>query len=199
VEICRAPEGNPATLGVLASAFNPPTTAHLALARAALRHTNGVLFVLPRALPHKKFEGVGFEERLEMLLAATGGEPRFGVATSRGGLFIEIARECREAFGATVDVWFVCGRDAAERIVAWDYGEPGAIGPMLGEFGLLVADRAGRFAPPAEIAVRSRALEVGEDVTAVSSSEVRRRIAAGELWEELVPPSIRRLVAARYR
>src|SRR5215472_9245254 len=96
LEFVKGPGEHVATLGVLPGTFNPPTRAHLALGRAALAHCDEVLFVLPRALPHKDFEGVGFEARLRLLQAAVADEARFAAASSDGGLFLEIARECRE-------------------------------------------------------------------------------------------------------
>src|SRR5215469_10515993 len=91
-----------ARLGVLPGTFNPPTRAHLALAQAGLAHCDEVLLVLPRALPHKEYSGVGFAERLRLLEAAARDE-RFAVAGSEGGLFLEIAAECREAYGREVE------------------------------------------------------------------------------------------------
>ncbi len=194
---CRAP-GRPARLGILPGAFNPPTVAHLALARAALKAVDEVLLVLPRVFPHKLYEGARFQARIEMLAAALAGEPRCSIAAVSEGLFIDIARDCRAAYAAPVRLSFVCGRDAAERIVNWDYGDPGAVARMLEEFDLLVACRDGSFeAPPA---IRSRiqplALDAGYDP--VSASEVRRRVAAGEAWERLVPRAIVPLVRRIY-
>src|SRR5579862_4406903 len=97
LDFYRRAAGVPRSLGVLPAAFNPPTLAHLALARAALGVVDEVLFVLPRQFPHKQYEGATFEERLEMLEAATSREPRFSIAASAYGLFAEIADECREA------------------------------------------------------------------------------------------------------
>ena len=53
--------------------------------------------------------------------------PRVSAAITEGGLFVEIAQECRAILGSGVQLAFVCGRDAAERMVTWDYGEPRAI------------------------------------------------------------------------
>ena len=52
-----------------------------------------------------------------MLEAIASEEPGFEVEVSSGGLFIDIARECR-ARRDDADIWLLCGRDAAERIVA---------------------------------------------------------------------------------
>jgi len=161
----------------------------LALAKAAI-HLDQILFVLPRELPHKRYSGVTFEERLELLLAAVEEEPRFAVAASDGGLFIEIARECRAAYGAEPDLTFLCGRDAAERIVTWDYGQPGAFPAMLEEFEMLVASRNGDYVPPAALRHRIHALELGENCDHIAATEVRERIGHDESWRELVPNTI---------
>src|SRR5579863_363849 len=51
LEFFRRAAGEPHSLGVLPAAFNPPTRAHLALARAALGIVEEVLLVLPREFP----------------------------------------------------------------------------------------------------------------------------------------------------
>lgn len=159
------------------------------MAKAAA-HLDQVLFVLPRELPHKHYSGVSFDERLELLLAAVREEPQFAVAASEGGLFIEIAHECREAYGAKCDLTFLCGRDAAERIVKWNYEEPGAFGQMLIEFDMLVASRNGDYVPPQAFLHRIHALELTEKCDHIAATEVRKRIGLDESWRELVPESI---------
>src|SRR5262245_35832156 len=103
--------GNPQRLGILSGSFNPVTVAHLALAGAAREHCDEIVFVLPRVFPHKDFSGATLEERLAMLHAAAGNDS--SVAVTEGGLFTEIARECRASYGNAVQLWFICGRDAA--------------------------------------------------------------------------------------
>jgi nicotinic acid mononucleotide adenylyltransferase len=181
-------------IGVLAGGFNPVTRAHLALSDAALSVVDQVICVVPRTYPHKDFTGAGIEDRIEMLRRAGG---RYQVEVTEGGLFIEIARELRVRKPAS-EIFFVCGRDAAERMLGWDYGERGAVDRMLGEFQLLVAARQGELAPPGDWSHRVHRLALGSDFDHVSSTEVRRRIAAGELWEHLVPEGIVVLVREIY-
>jgi nicotinate-nucleotide adenylyltransferase len=194
----RAP-GRPSHVGVLPGAFNPVTVAHLALARAAAARVDQVLLVLPRAFPHKKYSGPGLRERADMLLELAADSGFFSVACTEGGLFIEIARECRVAYEGISRVSILCGRDAAERIVGWDYGDPGAIGRMIEEFGLLVAARRGEYTPPASLIRSIGCLELEGDFDHVSATEIRRRIAAGEAWEHLVPAAVRASVRRLYR
>lgn len=198
MEFVRRAVGKARRLGVLSGTFNPPTRAHLALARAGLAVVDEVVFVLPRALPHKGWEGASFEDRLRLLEAAIGEEPRFSIAASERGLFIEIARECREGYGEGVELYFLCGRDAAERVVNWDYGRPGAFLEQLREFQLLVARRKGVYAPPAPVRDRIHALAMEQDYDELSASQVRERIRRGEPWEHLVPEGIVGMVKAAY-
>ena len=172
-------------VGVLAGAFNPVTRAHIALVDAALRAVDEVICVVPRVYPHKHFHGAALEDRVEMLRIAGAG--RYRIEITEGGLFIDIARELRQS---EIEITFVCGRDAAERILHWDYGEAGAIEKMLDEFSLLVAERSGKYEPPAHLRHRVHSLALAADFSDVSSTEVRRRIAAGEPWEHLVPAAI---------
>ena len=64
--VYKAP-GRARSVAVLAGAFNPPTAAHLALARAALDVTDEVLLAIPRSFPHKQFEGATLDQRISML------------------------------------------------------------------------------------------------------------------------------------
>src|SRR4051812_13992608 len=99
MQFVRRPHTRPEQLAILAGTFNPVTVAHLALARAAQAHADEIVFVLPRLLPHKNYSGASFEERLELLETATAGDPRWSIAASDGGLFREIAAECRQSYG----------------------------------------------------------------------------------------------------
>jgi nicotinate (nicotinamide) nucleotide adenylyltransferase len=198
MQFFRRANDRPSHLAVFPGAFNPITIAHLALARAALSLVDEVVFVLPREFPHKAYVGAPFAQRVQMLQKATVGLPRLSIATSTHGLFVEIAQECREVYGENVRLTFLCGRDAAERIVNWDYGRPGAFLEMLRQFELLVAARDGEYAPPAEFRNAIRPLPLSGGFDDVSASEVRDRIARGKSWEHLVPSSVHRDVAAIY-
>ncbi len=199
MEFLRRAEGRPSALGVLAGTFNPPTRAHLALASAALPAAGEVLFVLPRRFPHKQYEGASFEDRIEMLKLAAAHEPRISIASTDSGLFIDVARACRREYGADVRLLFLCGSDAAERIVNWDYGSAGAFAKQLEEFELLVASRGGDYRPPPEYRARIHALELAEDVGTISATEVRERIRRGEPWRHLVPEAIAAMAERCYR
>jgi nicotinic acid mononucleotide adenylyltransferase len=134
-----------------------------------------------------------------MLEAATRDLPRSSLAVTSRGLFEDIASECREAFGEAVELKFLCGRDAAERVVNWDYGKPGAFLEMLGGFELLVARRGGGFQAPPEMWARIHNLPVPSQYEEVSATQVRDLIARGQPWRHLVPEPISGLVEELYR
>lgn len=198
VEFVRRAPGRPGSLAILPGSFHPPTRAHLALARAGLAHAGEVLFVLPRDFPHKRYESVGLEDRLRLVEAAIRPEEKFSLGVSEGGLFAEIARECRDAYGPETALKIMCGTDAAERFLRWDYGRPGAAAEMLREFELLVASRGTELQPPPELAARIHRISMPAQYRDDSATEVRRRIAAGEPWEHLVPESAVDLIREIY-
>lgn len=198
MQFLRRAQGRPTRIGILPGAFNPPTIAHLALAHSALAHVEETLFVLPKEFPHKSFEGAPFEARLAMLRAVIAGTQRFSLAVSEAGLFRDIAGEFRAAYGQGARFSFLCGRDAAERILTWDYGRDASVAEMLREFDLLVAARRGEFAAPLHLRHAIEQLYLSDDMDMVSSTAVRGRMARGEPWEHLVPKEVRKLAAEIY-
>jgi nicotinic acid mononucleotide adenylyltransferase len=180
----------PARVALFPGAWNPPTVAHLAIARAARAWADEVVWLLPRAFPHKSFEGAAFADRLLMLRRIAECEAGFSVAVADGGLYAEMADEARGFFGPAAEIALLCGRDAAERIAAWDYGRPGVFEEMIERYPLLVAGRAGGYLPAAHHAERVIPLALEASFDEVSSTEVRERIRLGGAWRQLVPGCI---------
>lgn len=184
-------------IALLPGGFHPPTVAHMGLASAALGVVDRVVLTMPRRYPHKSIETVELQDRLRLLQRLVAGNSRFSVALSDGGLFVEMVRELRLARPETGAVAVLCGRDAAERMIGWDYGPDLSLASQLAEFSLLVADRDGTWQPPGELAGSVRRLETpGWDE--ISSTRVREAIAEGSGWQDLVPERIRDEVAAIY-
>lgn len=184
------------SVALLPAAYHPPTLAHEALLETALQHADAAVAVLPRALPHKEFDRVTFDDRLSLIDALTT-RPNTVPALSEGGLFIEIAREAREQF-PSADIWIVCGQDAAERIVTWDYGDQPSIGEQLSEFGLLVAPRGGIYRPPPQLTHRILPILLDPLYQRISSTELRERIASGQPWTHLAPARLHQAIARLY-
>ena len=126
-------------------------------------------------------------------------------------MFVDIAREVRRSRPGS-EIYVICGRDAAERMVAWNYdepggrsnepggrsNEPGTLERIFKEMHLLVAGRQGAYRAPDHLRTRIHSLNLPPHFDDVSSSEVRRRMAAGEPWEHFVPETIIDLVRDIY-
>ena len=185
-------------VALVPGSYNPPTIAHQALLEAALQQVDEAVAVLPRAFPHKSYaDGVTLRERVRMLAVMS--PERYSIAIAEGGLFIEMYEEFRSAVGPQADVFIVCGRDAAERILAWDYTDAQALGRMFESFQLLVAARQGEFAPPEKFGDRMHTLQVPAACDLVSSTEVRQRISNGLPWRHLVPEAVAALAEEFYK
>jgi cytidyltransferase-like protein len=187
-------------IGLFSGGFNPPTNAHLSLLRAAARELDFVAFVLPRVYPHKDVTGAELEERIEMLSRL---DPDLGysILIADQGLFIDIAREFRRDVRDDVELHFICGRDAAERIVTWDYGTASGIAEQLREYRLLVAGRQGEYESPIDLRASIRTLIMENGYDEVSSTLVRElllRDPNDNGWTALVPTSIAPMVQTIY-
>src|SRR5260370_35132494 len=145
-----------AKLAILAGACNPPARAHVAMAESGVSGVDEVLFALPGAFPHKGYTGWEFETRLALLRAALAGNPRFSLDSTEGGLFVEIAEEARSVYGAGTELFLLCRRDTAVRIVGWADRDGDRIQQQLESFKLLVGRRCGEYEPPAGIRNRLR-------------------------------------------
>ena len=185
--------------GILPAAFNPVTIAHLALADAAQSQygLDQVVFLLPARLPHKEFDGASFEDRIAMLADALTDRPDREVASCEHGLFFEIARDFRAACGPAVNLHLLCGRDAAERILNWNYASPPSFAEQLREFQMLVASREGGFEIPAQYRGRIHLVDLPDSYDRIAASVVRKRVRSGEPWTELVPPAVARRIQAQ--
>ena len=153
-----------------------------------------VLFLLPAVFPHKSYSGASFEQRLGMLSAALAGEARYSIGSSEEGLFVDIARACRPEYPPEAKFFFLCGRDAAERIIGWNYAGGTRFEDLLEEFQMLVAPREGRWVIPAGLEARIQLLSLAPGWEACSSSVVREAVAAGASWEALVPEAVAAMI-----
>jgi nicotinate-nucleotide adenylyltransferase len=195
--------GKGGRLGVLGGAYNPITRAHLVVAGAAVdkARLEEVLFVLPKIPPHKPVVGATIDQRLEMMRVAVANFPFATVGLCTHGLFLDIAAALRDVYHENPEVFFIVGRDAAERILTWPYADPAAaIEKMFKSFQLLVFRRQGDFTLPAlpllqRYAGLIHSLHLSEDLDQISSTAVRKRVAAGQPLEDLVPEAVAAYIA----
>lgn len=200
----------PVRLGVLGGAYNPITLAHLAVAEAAKTHfdIDEVLFLLPQVPPHKTIFGASLEQRLEMMRLAVEDAPHAAVGLSSHGLFVDMYEGLLAVYPQRPEVFFLTGRDAAERILAWHYDDAeGALKRMFGAFQFIVCSRQGPFRLPDDPLLapyRDRIHSCplppqagsGPPVDAISATEVRQRCERRLPIDDLVPAPVAAYIAA---
>ena len=194
----RRPQARSRSIAVFCGAFHPPTVAHLALAEAAQKRVDEVLWVMPETFPHKQYDRVTLFQRLRLLLEATS-DP---VAVASENLFFSIAEEA-EAVLQDCKIRLLIGEDGAKRIVEWNYGLDDREHQLFLEnkfrqFPLLSSRRQMDWVLPGLIQQYVEWLPLEEKHSSISSTLVRKRIAAGQDWTELVPEQIRKTVTELY-
>jgi nicotinate-nucleotide adenylyltransferase len=186
-------------LGVMGGTFDPIHHGHL-VAASEVAHIFGldeVIFV-PTGEPYQK-EGRAVssaEDRYLMTVIATASNPRFSVSRvdiDRPGptYTIDTLRELRTAAGPAADVYFITGADALAKMLTWhDVEELFSLAHFIG------CTRPGHRLSGAGLPEGKVSL-VEIPALAISSSECRARVGAGEPIWYLVPDGIVQYIAKR--
>jgi nicotinate-nucleotide adenylyltransferase len=178
-------------IGLFGGSFDPPHRAHLALARAAL----SVLALdelrwLPTGQPWQKPRTpTAAAHRLAMLEIAIADEPgmvieRIEIERSGPSYSIDTVRALM-AHEPGHDWWLLIGQDQHANFASWhDWRQ------LLGLVRLAVAER-----PGVVLAVPAGVLALGHVPVpmaphAISATDIRARVAAGQDISQLVPPGV---------
>lgn len=135
-----------AKIALLPGSFNPPTVAHVALARAGLeRGADAVLFALAtRTIDKEVVAGAALEDRLVLLELLAARDPRLGVLVVNRGLYVDQAVAVHAAFPTVREVVFLVGYDKIAQIFDPRYYDDrdAALERLFALAGFLVAPRA---------------------------------------------------------
>ena len=180
-------DGRPARLGIMGGTFDPIHIGHLACAEQAREAfgLDAVVFIPAGNPVFKKDRAVTpAADRLEMCRLATRSNPAFDVSAieiERGGdtYTVDTLRQLRAHYPDNVELRFITGADAVASIVAWR--ESAAIADLAR---LIAVTRPGyALSDERRAFIEGRGNFVVDylEVTslAVSSSDLRRRVAAG--------------------
>lgn len=195
-------------LGVMGGTFDPIHYGHLVTAEEALVQfrLDSVLFV-PTGLPWMKEHGVvsPAEDRYLMTVIATASNPRFLVSrmeVDRDGptYTVDTLRGLKELYGAETDLFFVTGADAIVEILAWKRPEE-----LFDLAHFIAATRPGYDdldgSGAHSAATRPEITVMNIPALAISSTDIRARVAAGRPIRYLVPEGVKSYVekAGLYR
>jgi nicotinate-nucleotide adenylyltransferase len=115
-------------IGILGGTFDPPHSAHLALAHKALDELrlDEVMFLPVNRNPLKKIKMSPAKDRLEMVKLAIRDEPNFSVSDieiARGGPSYAIDTMNELTYARPAEYWFILGSDALRSIAQWKQPE----------------------------------------------------------------------------
>jgi len=196
----------PGRIGVLGGSFDPPHVGHLWLATLAAdaMELDRVLFMPAAQPPHKRRRGMAKStDRLLMTRLAIAGDDAFEltlIEMERPGpsYTIDSVDELSRLYGNETRLFLLMAADSLASIGTWR--EPDA---LLERIEWIVGPRPGVALPPRGAlegrfganAARIHLLD-GPSLD-VSSSEIRRRVAAGHAIRYLVPRGVEELIAER--
>jgi nicotinate-nucleotide adenylyltransferase len=192
--------------GVMGGTFDPIHYGHLVTAEEALQQfgLDEVVFV-PTGQPWMKAHGVVSppEDRYLMTVIATASNPRFRVSrmeVDRDGptYTIDTLRGLKEELGPSAQLFFITGADAVLEIFQWK--DPGELFEMA-QF--IAATRPGYdiAAIEAQAGAMPGITVMTIPALAISSTDIRERIAQGRPIRYLVPEGVKSYVekAGLYR
>ncbi len=195
-------EKRPRRIGVLGGTFDPIHIAHLAIAEEARTQLglDKVVFVPAGLPPHKMDVHVSpAEHRLAMVELAIAGNPHFEVSRVDIDRFgpcytVDTIALLRKEWGPDVEIYFIMGSDSLADILTWH--KPDRLIRLcrivaVGRPGYRVdMDELERCLPGAS----QRILFINSPQLDVSSSEIQRRVRAGESIKYQVPEAVERYI-----
>ncbi|MDO5730328.1 nicotinate-nucleotide adenylyltransferase [Corynebacterium sphenisci] len=192
----------PRRIGVMGGTFDPIHHGHLvAASEVADRFSLDQVVFVPTGEPWQKRgrRVTHSEDRYLMTVIATASNPRFTVSRvdiDRAGptYTVDTLRDLRVQYGAGVELFFITGADALRRIVTWrDWEE------MFDQATFVGVNRPGFVLAEDDLpdVDRSRLHLVEIPAMAISSTDCRRRAAAGRPVWYLVPDGVVQYIAKR--
>ena len=182
-------------LAIFGGTFDPIHNAHLAVAREAVARfrLDGVWLVPAERPPHKKgVTHAPYEDRFHMVELACAGEPSLEASRLEQGTAssysIDTIEKVRARLAPDDLLFFVIGADAFAEIESWRRWQD-----VIRAVEFIVVSRPGHCyaSPPGAAVHRLETMDLP-----VSSSEIRRRLAAGDDRVE-VPAAVLDYIRAR--
>lgn len=195
----------PERVGVYGGTFDPIHFGHLAAAedaRAALGLSRVIVVPTARQPLKGHLQGAGPAQRVTMARLACADNPAFTVDTIEierppPSYTVDTLAALHERLGPTVELWFILGADAARDLPRWHQ-----VDRIVGLVRLAIVGRPGStlHLPSLETALpalagRYRLIE-GPHLD-ISSTELRRRLAAGRPVRYQMPESVRAYIEAQ--
>ncbi|MEU5527200.1 nicotinate-nucleotide adenylyltransferase [Micromonospora chersina] len=186
-------------IGIMGGTFDPIHHGHLvAASEVADRFGLDEVVFVPTGQPWQKADEPvsSAEDRYLMTVIATASNPRFQVSRvdiDRGGptYTVDTLRDLHAEYGPKVQLFFITGADALERILSWkDLDEVLELAHFIG------VTRPGFELSDKHLPADSVSL-VQVPAMAISSTDCRARVARGEPVWYLIPDGVVQYIAKR--
>ncbi|MBI4556932.1 MAG: nicotinate-nucleotide adenylyltransferase [Candidatus Hydrogenedentes bacterium] len=182
-------------IGVFGGTFDPIHCAHLEIARTAVREAalDRVLFVVSACPPHKRMRSpiAKVEDRYAMVRAAVKDELKMEASCLEidrpGPSYTVETLETLRALHPDAQLFLILGMDSLVDLPHWKHPQR-----ILELARLLVVRRPGTWNIPESVKGHFELLSLRE--TTLSSTEVRRRVSAGEDVREMLPAAVEQLI-----
>lgn len=180
--------------------FDPIHHGHLvAASEVADRYALDEVVFVPTGKPWQKSESAvtPAEDRYLMTVIATASNPRFTVSrvdVDRDGptYTVDTLRELRDQYGDKTELFFITGADALSKILSWkDADQLFELAHFIG------VTRPGFMLTDAHLPADVVSL-VQVPAMAISSTDCRRRVAAGQPVWYLVPDGVVQYITKRH-
>lgn len=190
-------------IGIIGGSYNPPHIAHLIIAdrfteQMNLDYTYFVpAYYSPFKIADDFLEATTSQQRVDMLRLATELNEKFEVETieieRRGVSYtIDTVRYFKEKFGDDTELFLLVGGDQAAAFTKWKDWEE-----IIRQVQLCIARRPYTISPDVERAIAFHLstndrlpVWIEAPILAVSSTEIRQRIAGGQSVHYIVPENV---------
>jgi nicotinate-nucleotide adenylyltransferase len=187
-------------VGIMGGTFDPIHHGHLvAASEVAARFDLDEVAFVPTGQPWQKADEKvsAAEDRYLMTVIATAANPQFTVSRvdiDRAGptYTIDTLRDLRRQYGPEAELFFITGADALDKILSWkDVDEMFDLAHFIG------VTRPGFILSDDHLPDHSVSL-VQVPAMAISSTDVRSRVSAGQPVWYLVPDGVVQYIAKRH-
>lgn len=185
-------------IGIMGGTFDPIHNGHLVCAEEA-RHQFGIdeVIFVPAGVPWQKSNVSSAEDRYLLTMLATASNQHFSVSRLEidraGPSYTLDTLVAFRAFYPEAELFFITGADAVAEILSWK--EPASV---LREAHFIAASRP-QFAVPDRVAdgFGERVSFMNIPALAISSTDIRARVAEGRPVRYLMPQEVGRYIAER--
>jgi nicotinate-nucleotide adenylyltransferase len=192
-------------IALFGGTFDPIHLGHTTVAEAAAQQltAENVVFIPAKVSPLKGFSPLASDEdRLRMIALASAGHARFALSDwelkrPAPSYTLDTVRQFQHEYGPEVEIHWLLGADSVADLVHWH-----RIQELIDECSLTTMQRPGyapdfdRYEPlwGAERVAKLRRNAIQTPLLDISSTQVRRRLAAGEDVSNMLHPDVIRYI-----